>query len=788
MKTKLLFIISQFYKGGAETATLNLLKCLNQDLYDIDFIVLNQSPTENAVSLLDEVPSEVHVVNAWEQDKHLSFKEKVAAKLLLSPNDVQNHPRSALLYVRDKEYDWAFHVGEWWAPDFLAEQVHAKRKALWIHSDISEALAFNENLYFNYDSSIDYYLFVSEHSMQSGLKKYPFLQKKSRCIYNITDVASIREKSLEDVEENYFDSDLPVLLTCANLRQEKNHRRQLEAMNILHQRNVDFIWLNLGSTAEQNRVEALRYQAEQYGLQGRFLIEGPRANPYKYMNRADAVTVLSDYESWSMVITEAKVLGKPVIATKTSGALEQIEDHKTGLITEFNAEHIADCIQEFLQSNALRETICQNLRNFDNTQEILESFNELVLNDTSAASSEKTKELLYIIDDVNYLGGAHVATKLQIKELVNKGKHISIFSTSVPTPEVRTELPGVEFLSWRDFSSNRLYHRRIWDCLFDSNLTRAEKALKIKMTYHSKIKKDPNTFNNVVLPNLSSLFSQYNTVCVMSEASSFRKYAADSTCKNKIQWIHTDYCTWMNLSEHTRQTTANDAELYQKFDTIVVLTENIRYKFAHMYPHLKGKVVIIPNLMPVEEILTKATQNNDKGNIPLHFVTVGRVDFSKGYDRLFKVLDKLYQDGYHFEWTIVGDGVDFGWISGLFQNSDLKDCVKMVGAKKNPFPYVKNADIFALLSNYEGLPNTIYEALILGVPVLATNVGGIASQIKDGENGWLVESNEKAICQKLVYLLTHVEEVYTVKKNVENYAYDNETILKYAEEVLFSTK
>ena len=70
------------------------------------------------------------------------------------------------------------------------------------------------------------------------------------------------------------------------------------------------------------------------------------------MRRADAVCVLSDHESWSMVITEAKALGVPVIATRTSGALEQIEDGKNGVLCGFSDEEIAESLRAFLTGGA----------------------------------------------------------------------------------------------------------------------------------------------------------------------------------------------------------------------------------------------------------------------------------------------------------------------------------------------------------------------------------------------------------------------------------------------------
>ena len=98
------------------------------------------------------------------------------------------------------------------------------------------------------------------------------------------------------------------------------------------------------------------------------------------MSKADAVAVLSDYESWSMVITEAKLLGIPVIATKTSGALEQIEDKVDGILTEFNAEDIAENIKNFFCDKELQRTIKSNLQGFTTRAQTMQEFEILVSN------------------------------------------------------------------------------------------------------------------------------------------------------------------------------------------------------------------------------------------------------------------------------------------------------------------------------------------------------------------------------------------------------------------------
>lgn len=780
---KLLFVISQFYAGGAEKSLLNLLKKLDKSKYDIDLIIMNQSSSGGQWSLVSDIPKDIHVVDAWKQMCRFSLIRRIKEGLLLTKSERYCDPASALLYARGKEYDWAFHVGEWWPPAFTALKVRAKHKAAWIHNDISRAEYFNEDDFFKYDNKIDRYIFVSNNSMSSSLEAFPFIRDKSSCIYNINDVISIRKKAGEDVQERYFEKGLPVIVTCANIRQQKNHARQLEAMVLLKKRGVDFIWLNIGSTVETDRCEKLLLRAKELGLEDRFILAGAKENPYKYMSRADAVTVLSDYESWSMVITEAKILGIPVIATKTSGALEQIEDGETGLLTNFSTAHIAEQIEKFLCHKDIGKHISSNLKDFDNTNEILTEFDNFV--ETGIEKKENSKkELLYIIDDINYQGGAHIATKLQIQEFLREGRSISIFSSSLPTAEIRTELDGVTFLSWMDFFEDRLYNRRLLDCLFDPALTGEEKKYKIGLTWEGKFKQNTKIFKEKVFPYLSHLFAGYKTICVMSESSAFREVVANTDCKHRVQWIHIDYCQWRVQDSWTQKITAHDGELYRKYDNIVVLTPGIKDSMAKLYPHLESKIVVNPNIIPVETVRKKAELRMQDENY-VHFVTVGRIEEQKAYDRLYQVLQRLYDNDYRFYWTIIGGGNCLNNIQKLFSRSTLRDYVTFTGSVANPFPMVKEADVFALLSQYEGLPNTIFESLILGTPVIATDVGGVSTQVKDGQNGWLVQNDEESIYSGLEHILSHPEEIARVKENLKSYEYDNKRVLLKARQILF---
>ena len=770
---RLLFVISQFYKGGAEVSLLNLLKKLDKTKYEIDFLVLNQSAGTEAVSLIDKIPKEITVFDAYQMQRNMSAYDKKKADLLLNEEDRRCDPDSALLWIRNRKYDCAFHVGEWSYPFFTAKYVNADRKFAWIHNDLDQAEYFDADNFFAYYNQFDSYIFVSKNSRKGSIKAYPFLKDNSLCIYNINDAEDIRKKSEETVEEDYFKRGLPVILTCANVRKQKNHDRQLMAMKLLKDRGIDFIWLNIGSMVETERCQGLLNKAKIFGLEDRFILAGPSQNPYKYMKHATAVAVLSDYESWSMVITEAKILGKPIIATKTSGALEQIEHGVTGLLTDFTPESIADELEKLLTKPEVIKTIEENARGFDNTQEILRDFDDLV--EQPKKKAEEKNDVLLVIDDVNYAGGAHGAAKQLIHVMSEKGKKIDVFSLTRPLAKTRKDLPSTRFYSWDAIKEDTLYHRRLLDCLMDSALPKVDKETKLVMTYYGKKKSTWNdVFTQFVRPGISKFFSKYDTVIVLSEGSELKKDVADCEANLKIQWIHTDYYEWRHASEYAKQRSCKDREYWQKFDRIVLLSENIREKMLMLFPEYSEKFYVVPNFIDVEEIRRKV---NKQKNFPcVSFVTVARFEKVKAIPRLLKVLSKLYEEGYAFKWVFIGNGEEWEYCRSIVEGSGLRNCVTFMGAMKNPFLIMKQADVFGLFSYYEGLPNTIYEALALDIPVCATDIGGVRDQIVDGVTGWIAENDEKGIYEKLCYIMEHPEEVRQAKERLKSFKYDNNMV------------
>lgn len=776
---KLLFVISQLYKGGAETSLVNLLNCIDYTVYDIDLVILNQSPATDAVSLIPYVNKNVHLCDAYAEYHKFSFLRRFNAKFMYTTEQKVAFYYPALDFVHNKMYDWAFYVGEWCSPAFVAYHTHAAHKVAWIHCDLSKSSNFDKELYFHFYEYFERYIFVSKNALEASVKEYPFLKEKATIIYNVNDVKYIKSQANEAIEDYKFNELIPTILTCANIRPEKNHIRQIEVMAELKKRGVIFNWINIGSTSDTKYVERIKNLIKEENIEDRFILLGSKKNPYKYIKSADAVAVLSDYESWSMVITESKVLGIPVVATKTAGALEQIIHNETGVLCDFSVKSIADEIERYLSDPNLKKRIKKNLEHFDNTNDIMKSFDDLTEN--RQVENNRENNILFVIDDINYKGGAHSATLLQIKELVKLGKKVTIFSNTMPDCQKRIELEGVSFLSWRNVTLFFLLGKRLMACLRNKFINKSDKKQRIGIWFKVKLRKDGKAHENILNLKLSELFSKYKIVCVMSEASAFRKNVAESTANQKIQWIHTDYDEWRNFNDWTRNITKDDEVIYKKFDTIVLLSEIIRSKFIKSFPKLESKAIVLKNYLPVNEIIKKGSINQCCPKV--HFLTIGRLSEEKGFKRLLKILKQIYDEGYQFYWEIVGDGPLKDVLIELVNQYGLEDMVKVLGHKENPYRYLVKTQVFALLSLYEGMPNTIYEALILGKPVLATNVGGTSDQLERGKYGWLVENDEKAIYEGIKHILDNQNEIEFYAQNLKQYSYDCEEITKEIKQV-----
>ena len=225
-------------------------------------------------------------------------------------------------------------------------------------------------------------------------------------------------------------------------------------------------------------------------------------------------------------------------------------------------------------------------------------------------------------------------------------------------------------------------------------------------------------------------------------------YLADKVkACHKAAFIHIDY-------QEAGYTPLMDQDCYRKMEKIFVVSNAVGEKFCKVYPQYRDRVRLFRNLLDRNEILQKAETGagfTDEFD-GLRLVTVGRLHYQKGYDIAVEALAKLRESGYNVRWYVVGEGMERSNLETLIRKYKVEESFLLMGAKENPYPYMKQADIYVHATRFEGKSIAIEEAQILGKAIVASDCTGTTEQIRSGYDGILLTLN----VENLVSVLKHV--------------------------------
>ncbi|WP_419865736.1 glycosyltransferase [Bacillus dakarensis] len=212
--------------------------------------------------------------------------------------------------------------------------------------------------------------------------------------------------------------------------------------------------------------------------------------------------------------------------------------------------------------------------------------------------------------------------------------------------------------------------------------------------------------------------------------------------KKKIAWIHTDYST-------VETNVKLDLKMWNKFDHIAAVSESCKQSFLKKYCELSSKVMVMENITSPEFIRKMAeetVENPMENDQRFKILTVARLSHAKGIDHAVMALKLLKEKGYdNISWYVVGYGGDEVQIRGLIKELSLENSFILLGKKTNPYPYMKEADLYVQPSRYEGKAVTVSEAQILSKPVVITNYATAKSQVKDGYDGYITDLSVEGI-------------------------------------------
>jgi len=253
-----------------------------------------------------------------------------------------------------------------------------------------------------------------------------------------------------------------------------------------------------------------------------------------------------------------------------------------------------------------------------------------------------------------------------------------------------------------------------------------------------------------MVPKLLKIMRQEQPDVVHTHLDVIKYTVAAAKLAGIRRCVHTVHSVAYKEAEGRVQKIINGTYFRWGWSVPVALSPEIQQTICDFYEMEPEQVPVIYNGIDLSKCRPKLCYEL---SAPISLVHVGRFDTPKNHEGLLYAFAQLLKKHPDTRLYLVGDGDLRGKIEALAEELDLQRLVTFCGMQSDVHPYLQNADIFVLPSKYEGMPMTIIEAMATGLPIVATDVGGIPDMVTNGKSALLVPCEPAAIadaCRKLI--------------------------------------
>ena len=356
---KILIHYPVFNRGGAEKSLLRLMAGLAARGHEVHLVL-----TSAGGALEAEVDPRVRIhhlrsVRTWDAVAAGRARRALAAPMrgmrwMIGRAQESSRRRR----FRAMTFDAAFTGLAGLSPDFICNVVQARKRFVFVRNDpaVDRRGRWAERIR-DFHGQIDAYVCVSHYVERAMAARFPEIAGKLATVYNLLDPESMRTKATAGGDP-FPDAGgvLRIVSVCRLLESQKALLRMVEVHRRLLDAGLSHAWHVLGDGPDRALLE---HAIEAHGVAGTFLLHGDVANPFPYYRHADICAVLSRYEGLCGVVNEARVLERPVIATRFAGIEEQVETGVNGLIVEQDVDAICDGLASLIRDAGLRQRLAQ---------------------------------------------------------------------------------------------------------------------------------------------------------------------------------------------------------------------------------------------------------------------------------------------------------------------------------------------------------------------------------------------------------------------------------------------
>ena len=264
---------------------------------------------------------------------------------------------------------------------------------------------------------------------------------------------------------------------------------------------------------------------------------------------------------------------------------------------------------------------------------------------------------------------------------------------------------------------------------------------------------------------------EFDIVIAFSEGI-ITRFCPEVKTKRRIAWIHLDYERYLSYNNGI-----DEKETYASYDSIVIPSNHCSKSFIKVFPQFKEKVVVIPNMVDHNKINELSQADDELDNRftsydSFKIVSVGRICYEKRFFEIPKIVKELKLRNLQFKWYIIGSGSkkETEYLLSQIEKHGVEEDVVMLGAKNNPYPYIRHSQLLACTSLTETFCYAIAEAKALGTPVITTDFG-TAYEVMDEEHG--IICNLFHFADNIYQLASDRNKYQMLKKQLNSYNNSN---------------
>lgn len=689
-----LFMLNDMRVGGAEVGLVDVLNELAKE-NKVDLVLLRKRG-----SLLERLDPNIRVFSIMRGERSFFYNQYI--RFCYFAGGI--FARHAYKRTIKDEYDVEVAYLEGYPAVFITNSPNKKsvkitsiRVGLKKHTMKILSFAHGRRLLQRAYEKADAIHCVSERTRQEFNEMFPTCAGKSHTLYTYFDVDSIREKA--EGGEPAFDAACVNFLAVGRFAPQKAYDRLIEAFERIHSEYPQTVLHILGNDATEYGAN-MKALIEQKGLGRSVVIHGVVANPYPYIKHCDVLVSSSLYEGFPRVINEGLALGKLCIGTDVTGTREALQEGKLGLLARDSAQGIYACMKEYMVNPGIAQGYAAVLATFDgNKRHFFDGF---------AALCERKKRLILFAPKLT-IGGMEKALVNLLKDGGLMQKYaVTLFCVYKGNPNQCDRLP--ENL------------KLILACRGEWNLWgKLEAGLRLAW--------------------YGCFMQRYDAAICYAHHHPVLARLARRASDNHTLFVHSNILRALSLPK--AQALVKKLEV-SEFQNVICVSEDAK----SVVQQLTGRrdIHAINNLIDGDAILDQAAAPVTDyvfGPRPV-FVHVSRHDEKpKALFRLFDACKRLNADGFAYDVLLLGDGPDHESYRQAVEKMGLTN-IHLLGSKRNPYPYMKAASAMVLCSRYEGYPVVFLEAMVLGVPIITTDVSDARREI-EGRYGIVVDNQDDTI-------------------------------------------